>query len=160
MTLPFIHLKVHSEFSIVDSLLRIDRLLHKAADLSMPAITLTDQTNLFGLVKFYRKAIAVGIKPIIGSDVCIAEKDAIFSITVLCKNQIGYQNLIQLLSRAYIEGQKENRVLIQWEWLIAAKEGLIILSGGRQGDVGQAILQGRGKIAEERLQRWITLFPN
>ena len=102
MNQPFIHLRVHSEYSIVDGLLRIPSLVGRATELQMPAIALTDFTNMFALVKFYRAAIAKGIKPIIGADVLIneaGEQDR-FRIIILCMNNEGYRNLTELLTRA------------------------------------------------------------
>ena len=159
MTISFVHLKIHSEYSIVDSVVRIDQLLQRAVDLKMPAVALTDEVNLFALVKFYRQAINKGIKPIIGSELLLAEGDDVFRFTALCQKKIGFRHLIHLLSCAYVEGRQRNQVLIQWEWLVQAKEGLIILSGARRGDVGQALLQNRSSLAEERLMRWINHFP-
>ncbi len=159
MNPSFIHLKTHSEYSIVDGVLRINSLISSVAAQNMPAVALTDQMNLFALVKFYSKTVSAGIKPIIGADLVLLEKGKTFTVTALCKNQMGYQNLIRLLSRAYLEGQENDKPHIQWSWLVAAKEGLIILSGGRRGDVGQAILRGRNKKAEQRLQRWLEHFP-
>lgn len=156
----FVHLKVHSEYSIVDSLLAIDTLMEKTAELSMSAIAITDEVNLFALVKFYRKAISCKVKPIIGSEFLLAEGEETSRCTVLCKNQIGYQHLIQLLSRAYTEGRRGDLAVIQWDWLVECKEGLIVLSGGREGNIGQALLQGRFPIAEKRLNLWLKHFSN
>lgn len=156
----FIHLKVHSEYSMVDSVVRVDQLLQRVVDLKMPAVALTDENNLFALIKFYRGALNKGIKPIIGSELILAEKKELFRLSVLCKNQVGFRHLIQLLSRSYIERYQRAQALIQWEWLIESKEGLIILSGGQQGDIGQALLQDRYALAEERLTRWLKYFPN
>ena len=158
MSASFVHLTLHSEYSIVDSLLRMDSLIDSVADQGMPAVALTDQMNVFGLVKFYRKAIDVGIKPIVGADLSLSERGQTYKVTALCKNQKGYQHLIQLLSRAYIKGQRNGQPRIPWSWLIEAKEGLIILSGGRRGDVGQAIIQGKNAVIEQRLQRWLQHF--
>lgn len=156
----FIHLAVHSEYSIVDSVVRIDQLLQRVVNLKMSAIALTDEVNLFALVKFYCAAFNKGIKPIIGSELLLAEGDEIFRLTALCQNSIGLHHLIQLLSRAYIEGRARNQALIRWEWLVEARGGLIILSGGRRGDVGQALLQNRYPLAGERLSRWLGYFPD
>ena len=160
LTVSFVHLKVHTEYSMVDSVVRIDQLLQRAVNLRMPAIALTDEVNLFALVKFYREAISKGIKPIIGSELLLIESDDIFRLTVLCQNQIGFRHLIQLLSRAYIEGRQRDQVLIQWEWLVEASEGLIILSGGCRGNVGKALLQRRFSLAKERLARWLQCFSD
>lgn len=156
----FIHLKVHSEYSIVDSVIRVDQLLQRIVDLKMPAVALTDEVNLFALIKFYRAALNKGVKPIIGAELILAEGEELFRFSVLCKNQIGFRHLIQLLSRAYVEGRQREQALIRWEWLMEAKEGLIVLSGGRQGDIGQALLQNRNVLAEERLVRWLKYFPD
>ncbi|MFW0072767.1 MAG: DNA polymerase III subunit alpha [Coxiella-like endosymbiont] len=156
----FIHLAVHSEYSIVDSVVRIDQLLQRVADLKMSAVALTDEVNLFALVKFYRASFNKGIKPIIGSELLLVEGDTIFRLTALCQNSIGLHHLIQLLSRSYIEGRARNQALIRWEWLVEARGGLIILSGGRRGDVGQALLQNRYPLAGERLSRWLDYFPD
>ena len=159
---PFIHLKVHSEYSIVDSLVRVDQLLQRVVELEMPAVALTDETNLFALIKFYREALNKGIKPIIGAELILAEgKEELFHLSVLCQNQVGFQHLIQLLSRAYVEGHHQRgQALIQWNWLIELSEGLIVLSGGRQGDIGRALLRNQNSLAEERLARWLKHFPN
>ena len=156
----FIHLKVHSEYSIVDSVVRVDQLLQRVVDLKMPAVALTDEVNLFALIKFYRGALDRGIKPIIGAELILAKGKELFRLSVLCQNQIGFRHLIQLLSRAYVEGRQPEQALIQWEWLVKVKEGLIILSGGRQGDVGQALLQNQKSLAEERLAQWLKHFPD
>ena len=156
----FIHLAVHSEYSIVDSVVRIDQLLKRLADLKMPAVALTDEVNLFALIKFYCAAFNKGIKPIIGSELLLVEGNEVFRLTALCQNSIGLHHLIQLLSRAYIEGRARNQALIRLEWLVEAKGGLIILSGGRCGNVGQALLQNRYPLAEERLGHWLKYFPD
>ncbi|WP_102157025.1 DNA polymerase III subunit alpha [Coxiella endosymbiont of Rhipicephalus microplus] len=160
MMSSFIHLKVHSEYSIVDSVIRVDQLLQRIVDLKMPAVALTDEVNLFALIKFYREALNKGVKPIIGAELILGEDKELFRFSVLCKNQIGFRHLIQLLSRAYLEGRQCEQALIRWEWLMEVTEGLIILSGGRQGDVGQALLQNRNFLAEKRLARWLKYFPD
>src|SRR3990167_155093 len=156
----FIHLKSHSEYSLVDSILDIDSLVKAAVDNKMPAIAITDRVNLFGLVKFYKKALESGIKPIIGSDLIIKEDKEFFLCTALCKNQKGYANLRELISKAYLEGQVNGIPTISWEWLIAAREGLIILSGGRHGDIGKALLADDRALATQRLARWQNHFPS
>ena len=160
MTISFVHLKVHSEYSIVDSVVRINQLLDRTVDLKMPAVALTDKVNLFALVKFYRQSLKKGIKPIIGAELLFAEGKNTFRLTALCQNQVGFRHLIQLLSRAYIEGRQSDQVLIRWEWLVEAREGLIILSGGRQGDIGQALVQHHAQLAQKRLARWLKYFSD
>lgn len=155
----FIHLKCHTEYSIRDGLLRVKPWLEQVAKSGMPAVAMTDHTNLFGLVKFYRTALSLGIKPIIGADFSLAVDDAYFKITLLCQNYQGYQNLLQLLSQAYMQGQNaEGQPTVQWSWLAKYHEGLLVLSGGRLGDVGQALLAEQWELAEQRLQRWQQLF--
>src|SRR3990167_9052239 len=138
MTIPFIHLKSHTEYSLVDGIIFIDSLVERAAENKMPAVAITDRVNLFGLVKFYKKAMECGIKPIIGADLILHEGKELFLITALCKNQAGYANLRELISKAYLQGQIKEIPTIQRDWLHAHHEGLIILSGARYGDIGKA----------------------
>ncbi|MCX7120606.1 MAG: DNA polymerase III subunit alpha [Gammaproteobacteria bacterium] len=160
MTSAFIHLKSHSEYSLVDSILDIDSLVKAAVDNKMPAIAITDRVNLFGLIKFYKKALESGIKPIIGSDLILKESKELFLLTVLCKNNKGYANLRELISKAYLQGQINNIPTISWEWLMQHREGLIVLSGGRHGDIGKAFLSDDAALALQRIERWKTAFPN
>jgi len=156
----YIHLRCRTEYSIRDGLLRIKPWLDQVTKLQMPAVAITDHCNLFGLVKFYRQALNLGIKPIIGADLIVLDQETKFSITLLCKNQQGYRNLLQLLSRGYIDGQdNEGQPCLQLSWLEELKEGLLVLSGGRNGDIGQALLAGHEKQAEQKLQRWLKIFP-
>ncbi len=117
MSADFIHLRVHSEYSLINGIVRIKDLVSYAAQNSLPAIALTDHMNLFGMVKFYKHARASGVKPIIGCDVLIATEDSEFILTLLCQNNIGYKNLTKLISRAYIEGQSRGTAYIKYEWL-------------------------------------------
>ncbi|MBS0350910.1 MAG: DNA polymerase III subunit alpha [Proteobacteria bacterium] len=156
----FVHLRCRSEFSIRDGLLRIKPWLEQARQLKMPAIALTDRCNLFGLIKFYKAAISQKIKPIIGADFLLASDGELFEMTLLCQNQTGYLNVIQLISLAYIKGQtNEGHPSIQWQWLEQYHSGLIVLSGGRNGDIGQALLKHNSDLAKKRLQKWIDIFP-
>lgn len=160
MTLSFIHLKSHTEYSLVDGIIFIDSLVERAAENKMPAVAITDRLNLFGLVKFYKKAIECGIKPIIGADLILNEGKEFFLITVLCKNQMGYANLRELISKAYLQGQIKDTPTIQRDWLHAHHEGLIILSGARHGDIGKAIISKDMQLATDRLKNWMSIFPN
>ncbi len=162
MQFSFVHLKVHTEYSLMDGLTRIDALVDQAVQYKMPAVAVTDHCNLFALVKFYRKALESGIKPIVGADLRVRDLQAKtgYKITVLCQNQAGYRNLTRLLSRAYLEGQADGQPGIEWSWLIQASEGLIVLSGGRESDVGQALLLNKISEAKTYLQRWIKAFPD
>ena len=136
MTGSFVHLHVHSEYSIVDSTVRIPALLEQCVAERMPAVALTDLNNLFGLVKLYRKAIAAGIKPVIGLDLRImndAEPEQPFTLLLLVQNNAGYRNLSQLVTRCYLEGQVRGEPMARMEWLTADScAGLIALSAGRQ----------------------------
>ena len=129
----FVHLNVHSEFSLVDSTVRIAELVDRCVEDGMPAVALTDQMNLFGMVKFYKRALAAGVKPIVGADVRIANDDdpaRPFRLVLLCQNNDGYRNLSSLLSRGYIEGQQRGEPLLRREWLDREScQGLIALSG-------------------------------
>jgi len=156
----FVHLKVHTEYSISDGIVRISDLIDNTKSFGMSAVAITDKTNLFSLVKFYRKSIAAGIKPIVGADLCLREGNEMYYITLLCQNAIGYHNLTQLISKAYVEGQVHDRPTIQWDWLPLLNEGLIVLSGGKDGDVGRALLANNRGLAEKQLRRWLQCFPD
>ena len=162
MNQPFIHLRVHSEYSIVDGLLRIPSLVARATELQMPAIALTDFTNMFALVKFYRAAIAKGIKPIIGADVLVndAGEQERFRIIILCMNNEGYRNLTELLTRAYIDGQSGGQPTVERAWIDQRNAGLLILSGGREGDVGKLILKEANSRVEDCLDSWLRVFAD
>ncbi|MCX7125079.1 MAG: PHP domain-containing protein, partial [Gammaproteobacteria bacterium] len=159
MTPTFIHLKAHSEYSLVDSILDVESLVKAALDNKMPAIAITDRVNLFGLVKFYKKALSMKIKPIIGADLILKEGKEFFLFTALCKNQQGYANLRELISEAYLKGQVNNIPTISREYLSTHSEGLIVLSGARFGDIGKALLANDQVLAEKRLAFWMQLFP-
>jgi DNA polymerase III subunit alpha len=163
MSAGFVHLRLHTEYSLADSVIRVPALLDRVAELHMPAVAVTDQVNLFAMVKFYRGAVKRGIKPIVGADLWIDEPgDARHPsrLAVLCRNLQGYRNLCRLLSRAYLEGRRLGQVLIAREWLEpAACEGLIALSAGREGDIGRALLAGRRDNARESLEFWRQRFP-
>ncbi len=163
MPVEFVHLRVHTEYSLVDSVVRVGGLMEAVAEAGMPAVGLTDQCNLFALVKFYRKAIARGIKPIIGVDALIREPDEPDQpsrLTLLCKDGVGYRNLAELVTRSYIEGQHRGIPFLDRDWLSTHAEGLIALSGGREGEVGRALLGQREDDARAALARWNTLFPD
>ena len=159
----FVHLHVHTEYSIVDSTVRIPALMEQCVSRGLPAVALTDQNNLFGLVKFYRNAIAAGIKPIIGADLCIhndEDPDRPYALLLLCQDNAGYRNLSGLITRSYLDGQVRGEPLVHREWLDADScRGLIALSGGLHGDIGHALHAGHEPEARERLSRWQKVFP-
>lgn len=159
----FVHLRLHTEYSIVDSLVRIRPLVQAVKEAGMPAVAITDQSNVFAMIKFYRAAQAAGIKPIIGADVLLADSmggNQVSRCTFLCQNEVGYRNLSCLLSRAYSEGQIKDSPRLQWDWLLDQSDGLIVLSGGREGNVGQALLAGKNVQARQLVDRWQALFPS
>jgi DNA polymerase-3 subunit alpha len=164
MSRPFVHLRLHTEYSITDGIVRIDEAVAKAAQDDIPALAITDLSNLFGAVKFYQRARARGVQPIIGCDVWIANernRDQPARVLLLCRNQAGYLNLCRLLTRAYRENLWRGRAELQRAWLTAAAvEGLIALSGFDQGDVGQALMQADPTRARQLAEGWSRDFPD
>ncbi len=162
MSASFVHLNVHTEYSLVDSVVRIKPLMAAAKAAGMPAIALTDQSNLFALVKFYRAAIAAGIKPIIGVDLWVKEggQDEPSRLLLLCQSELGYRNLTRLVSQSYQLGQHNGMALVERDWIKAAAEGLIAISGGVKGDIGRALVAGKMADAEAALSEWQYIFPN
>ena len=162
MSSEFVHLRLHSEYSLVDGLVRIKPLAKKVAEMGMPAVALTDFNNFFGLIKFYKAVQGSGVKPILGADVLLADQvEATPTQLVLIASDIkGYRNLTQLISRAYLDGQRQAVPIIDKSWLSSHNEGLIALSGGRQGEVGVALVSGRYAEAEATLRDMMGLFPN
>ena len=161
----FIHLRCHSEYSIVDGMVRLDDYVGRAASDRMPALALTDLANLFGAVKFYNAARdkGVGIKPLIGCDIWLqneVNRDQPFRLLLLCQSHAGYLRLCELLTRAYLHNQHRSRAEIKKAWLEEGSDGLILLSGAMQGDVGQALLQGNMDAARLLAQSWQHIFPN
>ena len=157
----FIHLRLHSEFSLVDGIVRIKPLIKKLAELQMPAVAITDQSNLFSLVKFYRAALTTGIKAITGADVLIFNPEASgspYRMTLLAQNHSGYITLTELISRAYQEGQHQGVPMLKREWLQQSHEGLIALSGAMEGDIGKALLAENRHEAEQYALQWSALF--
>ena len=159
----FVHLKLHTEYSLIDGLLRIKPAMARVAELAMPAVAITDHHNFFGLLKAYKAAAAQGIKLIVGADLHAIDpndQERHHELCLLAQNERGYQNLMLLLSEAYQQGQFLGRPRVQLDWIQAHSDGLIALSGGRAGDVGQALLHGREDDARSALQRWLQWFPN
>ncbi|HHR5881930.1 TPA: DNA polymerase III subunit alpha [Providencia alcalifaciens] len=159
----FIHLRVHSDYSMIDGLAKTGPLVKKVAAMGMPAFAITDFTNLCGLVKFYGAAHGAGIKPIIGADFYMESEqlgDEVAHLTVLARNNEGYQNLTLLISEAYQKGYGAIGPTIHRDWLVKYKEGLILLSGGRKGDVGQFLLRGNQALVDDSLAFYQTHFPD
>ena len=170
----FVHLHVHTEYSLVDGVVRIESerkddgtlvregLIDACGRLGMPAVALTDQGNLFALVKFYRTAMARGIKPLVGVDVLVheeGERAEPSRLVLLCRNEPGYRNLTRLVTRSYLEGQGRHGPTLRRAWLDAGSTaGLIALSGARDGDVGRLLVAGRRDEAARALENWLALF--
>ena len=147
----FIHLKVHSDFSMVDGLSKVPPLVKKVAEMGMPAMALTDFTNLCGLVKFYGTAHGCGVKPIIGADFAMQSEefgDELTKLTVLAADNEGYKNLTLLISKAYLRGHVQHQPVIDKQWLAELSAGLIVLSGAKSGEIGKALLKGNHKVAQ------------
>jgi len=157
----FVHLRVHSEYSLADGLLKIDDLVDACHEMGMPAVALTDLTNLFGMVKFYKKAVSMGIKPLIGADVFTVgeELQRPYRLTLLCQNMTGYRRLSELLTRAYSEGQLGGRACLNKEWLKGQTDGLIALSGALEGEIGQCLLANHKEKAQAAALDLAGLFP-
>ncbi|HKT30153.1 DNA polymerase III subunit alpha [Dyella sp.] len=162
MSVRFAHLHLHSEYSLVDSTIRIKALVAACVQAGAPAVALTDECNMFALVKFYKACSAAGIKPIGGCDLWISAPDdpRPWRMTVLCQNRDGYLNLSRLVSRAWREGQQGGRALVDATWLTpAATDGLIVLLGRESEAARMAVNQGTDTAAP-RLQTLLQLFPD
>ncbi|RIK94565.1 MAG: DNA polymerase III subunit alpha, partial [Burkholderiales bacterium] len=165
----FVHLRVHTEYSVSDSIVRIEALVERALADEQPAVAVTDLANLFGWVKFYKAARARGIKPICGVDAWVsneADRERPFRMLLLARDRGGYLRLCELLSRAWIENEYRGRGELRAEWFDErdadgrlAGEGLIALSGAQHGEVGQALLAGNARGAAELARAWASRFP-
>ncbi|WP_374242065.1 DNA polymerase III subunit alpha [Zoogloea sp.] len=159
----FVHLRLHTEYSISDGIVQVDSAIARAAADGMPALGISDLANLFGMVKFYKGARGKGIKPIIGADCWITaepDRDKPHRVLLICKNRKGYGQLCELLTRAYMENKYRSRAEIRRDWLTAeSASDLLCLSGARDGDVGQAIAAGNTRLAETLAADWSRRFP-
>ncbi|WP_122082251.1 DNA polymerase III subunit alpha [Vibrio coralliirubri] len=159
----FVHLRVHSDFSMVDGLSKVPPLVKKVAEMGMPALALTDFTNLCGLVKFYGTAHGCGVKPIIGADFLMQSPefgDELTKLTVIATDNKGYNNLTLLISKAYLRGHVQHQPVIDKEWLIENAEGLIILSGAKEGEIGKALLKGNRDLVASSVEFYKTYFAD
>ncbi|AEV25657.1 MAG: DNA polymerase III subunit alpha [Azospira sp.] len=164
MTDPrFVHLRLHSEYSITDGIVRLDDAVARAIADGQPAMALTDLANAFGLVKFYNACRGKGVKPVAGADVWIAnetETDRPFRLLLLVRSHRGYLQLCELLSRAYLAEGRRDRAEIKRAWFDEVGcDGLIALSGAKDGDVGDALLAGNRDLAAARAKAWSAQFP-
>ena len=163
MNPAFIHLRLRSEFSLVDGLVRIKPLVKTVSERGMPAVAVTDHVNLFAMVKFQKAAEAEGIKPIFGADIWLeneSEGEPPRLMTLLIKNQQGYKNLTEIISIAYLRNQHLGLPIVKREVLKQHAEGLIVLSGGKAGEIGQALLSDQGDDARRYLREWMEVFPD
>ena len=157
----FVHLRLHTEYSLLDGIVRVPELIAAVSAAGMPAVAVTDQSNLFAMVKFYKEALAAGVKPLIGVDAWIrgaGERAPPSRAVFLCQDLTGYRHLTQLVTRSYLEGQRRGPPMLERSWLQSdVLQGLIVLSGGADGDIGQAIARGRDDEADRCLTRWQEL---
>ncbi|UMM03787.1 DNA polymerase III subunit alpha [Vibrio campbellii] len=159
----FIHLRVHSDFSMVDGINKVPPLVKKVAELGMPAMALTDFTNLCGLVKYYGTAHGSGVKPIIGADFKMQSDEfgeELTQLTLLAANNEGYKNLTLLISKAYLRGHVQHQPVLDKAWLAELSEGLIVLSGAKNGEIGKALLKGNRKVVDSCVEFYNQYFPD
>ncbi|MBD3813581.1 MAG: PHP domain-containing protein, partial [Betaproteobacteria bacterium] len=163
MTDPrFVHLRLHTEYSVTDGLVRVGEAVKRARDIAMPALGLSDLSNTFGWVKFYRAARGAGIKPVFGCDVWVtnaADRNRPSRLMLLVQHREGYRRLCELLTRAYQDNLYRGRAEIDPAWLADGTEGLLALSGGDAGNVAQAILDEKPDAARTAAEAWAALFP-
>jgi DNA polymerase-3 subunit alpha len=163
MNPAFVHLNIHSEYSLVDGLSRVKALVNEVAEDNMPAMALTEQSNMFSVVKFYRAAQESGVKPIVGTEIRLlndTNAKGYSRLILLCQNIDGYKNLARLLTRSYMECQSQGISYVPKCWLKEYCANLIALSGGKDGDIGQAIVSGSHENASKLLDEWQLLFPD
>jgi DNA polymerase-3 subunit alpha len=163
MTDPrFIHLRLHTEYSVSDGLVRVDGAIKRAREIGMPAIGLSDLSNTFGWVKFYRAARGAGVKPVFGCDVWVtnaADRNRPSRLLLLVQHREGYRRLCELLTRAYQENLHRGHAEIDPAWLAEGTDGLLALSGGDAGNVAQALLDDKPDAARAAAEAWAALFP-
>jgi DNA polymerase III subunit alpha len=158
----FVHLRLHTDYSLVDGVVRVKALAKRCAKLGMPAVAVTDDSNLFGLIKFYKAAEGAGIKPIVGADLWLESRFIAdpAPVCVLVRNELGYHNLVLLISRAWQHNQQRGKALIKREWLAELSDGLIVLSAARHGELGQLLLAEKIEDAEQLAAEFNQWFPD
>src|SRR5690554_1520803 len=160
MSRRFVHLTLHSEYSLADSTIRIPDLVKRCVALGQPSVAVTDRNNLFSLVKFFRAAEGAGIKPIAGADISVAEGDEPpATLTLLCRDHGGYLSLSRLLTRAWMEGQRHDGVVVRPQWLREVHGGLFALAG-RRSPAGLLVAAGRHDLAEAWVRDWGGVFDD
>ena len=162
----FVHLHLHTDYSLLDGACEINRLVRRAAELQMPAVAITDHGNLFAAIKFYEAALKCGVRPIIGCEVYVAttnrfdrspDADRPYHLTLLCENEQGYRNLVKLVSSAYIEGFYY-KPRIDKDLLARHAGGLIALSGCLRGEVTSALVADRFEAARQAAYNLQDIF--
>ena len=159
----FIHLRVHSEFSLVDGIVRMRLLVKTVIEQGMPAVAVTDQSFMTSLIRFYQTARSSGVKPICGCDVWVESDRADTlpsSVVLLCMNEVGYKNLMALVSASFQTNQQQGKALLKKQWIFERNEGLIALSGGRTGEIGRALLEDKVSEATSLCKQWQSFFGN
>ena len=160
----FVHLRLHTEFSVVDGTNRIDEIVKAAAADGQPALAITDLSNLFGAVKFYKEARGKGVKPLLGAEVMLEglgqDAAALSRLLLLVQSQQGYLNLSELLTRAWTSNVVKAQAVLKLAWLKELGAGLIVLSGAQAGPVGQALVQGDTARAHEVALQLASIFPH
>jgi DNA polymerase-3 subunit alpha len=160
----FVHLRLHSEFSIVDSTCRIDEVVKAAAENQQPALAITDLANMFGAIKFYKAARSQGVQPIVGAELFLeglgVDPLALSRVLVLVQSQQGYLNLSELLARAWTQNVVKTSAVVKLAWLKDLSEGLILFSGAQAGPIGQALVQGDEARAAEIALQLASIFPH
>ncbi len=159
----FVHLHLHSEFSMVDGIVRIKPLMQKLKKNEGVACAITDLNNLFAAIKMYSGGLSHGVKPIIGAEISLLNPDNMakpYVMVLLCMNKLGYLNLTKLISRGFQQGQHQGKVLIKKEWVVELNEGLIALSGGMEGDIGAHLALEQQEAAKRCLSQWLEIFNN
>ncbi|WP_417067881.1 DNA polymerase III subunit alpha [Niveibacterium terrae] len=160
----YVHLRMHTEFSIEDGIVRVDDAIDAAAADNMPALGISDLANIFGLLKHYKGGRGAGVKPICGADVWItndAERDKPHRLMLICKHREGYGQLCEILTRSFLENKHRGRAEVRREWLAPEQvSGLICLSGAQLGDIGAALAAGNGDSARRLAADWAERFPD
>lgn len=171
----FVHLHVHTDYSMIDGIMDVKTVVKNAVALDMPAIAITDHMNQCNLVKLYEETQKVGIKPIFGIELCVRDdsnkksvKNEFFELTMLAVNQVGYRNIVELQSDGWRAGEVDYNNCVNFSWLdkefpikeTRYSEGVIVLSGGMRGDIGKFLVQGRRDLADERVEFYKKTYPN
>ena len=159
----FVHLHVHTEYSIVDSIIRVNDLVNQVKQYNMPAVGVADHNNLYSAVKLYTACLKQGVKPIIGVEALVhnpIEPGKPYTLVLLSQNMQGYRSICGLVTRAQHEGRSSGGACISREWLTGKTDGIIALSGAQNGEIGQCLIQGKHAEALQLLEEYRKLFPD